>query len=358
MKKVIAILLALALLCAGCGTNTPAETTAPAETVPATTAAPETTAPPETTEETIPVPELTSATAKAEAAAVLALLNRGDEVEIVGEYDETHYAIRMEVGYGLVEKAFVRLADQPAFESKTGYARYGAGFHDNFHLTGEPLQTLKTNTKLTLLEDLGHCWLVELEGVQGYVSAENVSMNPIKGGTGNASADGGDISLMVPGIMPLFNLVPQEGDVTGTATVLADKTPVVLGWFERGEEMPVVAEEGFAEPMEGCLTLYLNGLYAYVDQSLARSGEEAAYEEWDGFARYKATLHSDLWCLTETTQTLKTNTTVHVIEDLGHCYLVEVEGEQGYIAKDMVSEKRIVTGGTGNSSSEWSPPAM
>lgn len=358
MKKVLLILLAVALLCAGCGQETPE--TVPA-TVPETTAAPETTAPPETTEATIPVPELTYVTAKTDkVAAVLKTLSRGETVDVVGEYDEDHFVIKTEQGYGLVEKELLRMGTEAAFETRTGYARYNAEFHTNFRLSGEPAQKLRTNTKVTILDDLGWCWLVELDGVTGYISTESVSNSPIKGsgGGGSSSADGGDISLSVPGIVPLFSLVPQEGEVTGQATVLADGTEVVLGWFDRGDEIPVVAEEGFAESREGFHTVYLEDLYAYVEQSLTRAEGEAEYEAWDGYAKYKAALYDNRWTVGEEVQSLKTNTVVHILEELEDSYLVEVDGATGYIPKDMVSKTRITGGSSSSSGGEWSPPAM
>ena len=363
MKKVVLILLALALLCAGCAKE-PAVETQTAETVPPTTAAPETTAPPETTEETIPVPELTYVTPKVDSLpAVLQLLSRGDMVDVVDNYDAKHYVIRLEQGYGIVEKGFVRMASEPAFETFTAYSRYNAGFYDNFRLSGEPVESLKTNTTLEILDELDICYVAVLDGKTGYIAKDMVSKNKITGGTGNgtgngnSSADGGDISLSVPGIVPLFSFVPQEGDATGQAMVLADGTEVVLGWFDKTDSIPVVAEEGFAEPMDGWHTVYLDGLYAYVRMELTYGENEAAYESWDGYAKYKAGIYDSYWLQGEPMETLKTNTVVHVLEELDTCYVVEVEGVYGYMSKDMVSKNKI-TGGTGSTSSEWTPPAM
>lgn len=357
MKKVLLILLAAALLCAGCSAETPE--TVPTETIPETTSAPETTAPPETTEETIPVPEVTYVTAKADGvAAVLQTLSRGDTVDVVGEFDEDHYVIRTEEGYGLVEKSLLRVSTAEAFEGYTGYARYNAEFHTNFRLSGEPAQKLKTNTKVEILDDLGWCWLVELDGETGYISTESVSKSPIKGSSGNSSADGGDISLSVPGIVPLFSMVPQTGDVTGEAMVLADGTEVILGYFDRGDEIPVVAEEGFAEDREGYHSVYLEGLYVYVEQTMTRGEGEAEYEAWDGYAKYKAALYDNRWAMGEEIQSLKTNTVVHVLEELEDSYLVEIDGETGFVPKDMVSKTRITGGSSNSSGGDWTPPAM
>ena len=360
MKKLVLILLMLALLCAGCAKE-PAVQTQPAETVPATTV-PETTVPPETTEETIPVPELTYVIPKVDKLpAVLQLLSREDVVDVVGEYDESHYVIRLDAGYGIVEKAFARMTSEPAFEAFTAYARYKAPFYDNFRLSGEPVETLKTNTTLEILDDLGTCYLAMLDGKTGYIPKDMVSKNKITGGTGNgnSSADGGDISLSVPGIVPLFSFVPQEGNPAGEAMILADGTEVVLGWFEKTDSIPVVAEEGFAESLEGWHTVYLDGLYAYVRTELTYGEGDAIYEAWDAYAKYKAPIYDNFWLQGEAVQTLKTNTVIHITQELDGCYVVEVDGVSGYMPKDMVSKNKITGGtGNGNTSSEWTPPAM
>ena len=40
---------------------------------------------------------------------------------------------------------------------------------------------------------------------------------------------------------------------------------------------------------------------------------------------------------------LNTNTAIHVIADLDTCYLVTVEDDFGYVPKEMVSEKKIIS---------------
>ena len=196
------------------------------------------------------------------------------------------------------------------------------------------------------------------EGYTGYISTESVSKSHIKGSSGNSSADGGDISLSVPGIVPLFSMVPQTGDVTGEAMVLADGTEVILGYFDCKDEIPVVAEEGFAESWEGYHTVYLDGLYAHVEQIMPRGEGEAEYEAWDGYAKYKAALYDNRWAVGEEIQSLKTNTVVHVLEELEDSYLVEVDDVSGFVPKDMVSKTRITGGSSNSSGGEWSPPVM
>ena len=390
MRKYIIVLLALALLlCAGCKKQEPVQTEAP------TTAPTETTIPP-TTEETIPVPELTMGSALVDdTPAILDTLMRDDVVDVVGEYDEDHYVIKTDLGYGLVKKGLLRLESEAAYEVWTGYAYWNAEVYDNLHLTGEPAQKLKTNTKVEVLDDLGYCYVVRVEETEGFMNKSRLTKWHISsgggssnsggggsssgsggGGGGSTGADGGDISLQFHGNIVLLAAIEQSGDVTGQATILADGTEVVLGYFERGEEIPMVAEDGLAENREGYVTVYLDGLYAYVPQKLVLTQEAEAYEAWDGYSRWNGVVYDNFYLLGDPIDKLYTNVKVHVIAELENCYLVEVNEVTGYMSKDLVSQTRISTGGRnsdsggsgggGNSGgggssgggAEWSPPAL
>ena len=382
MKKYIIVLLALALLfCAGCEKEEPVETEAP------TTAPTETTVPP-TTEETIPVPELSMGSALVdETPAILDTLMRDDVVDVVGEYDEDHYVIKTDLGYGLVKKELLRLESDAAYEVWTGYAYWNAEVYDNLYLTGEPSQKLRTNTKVEVLDDIGYCYVVRVEETVGFMNPSRLAKWPISsggsgdsggsggsgGGGGSTGADGGDISLQFNGGIVLLAAIEQKGDVTGQATVLADGTEVILGYFDRGEEIPMVAEEGFAEKWEGYVTVYLDGLYAYVPQSLVVTEDAAAYEAWDGYSRWNGVVYDNFHLLGDPIDKLYTNVKVHVIAELDNCYVVEANEVTGYMSKDVVSKTRISTGGGnsdsggsgggGNSggsggSAEWSPPVL
>ena len=388
MKKYIIMLLALALLlCAGCKKQEPAPTEAP------TTAPTETTVPP-TTEETIPVPELNMGSALVDdTPAILNTLMRDDVVDVVGEYDEGHYVIKTDLGYGLVKKELLRLKGEAAYEVWTGYAYWNAEVYDNLHLTGEPAQKLKTNTKVEVLDDLDYCYVVRVEETEGFMNKSRLAKWPLSSGSGNSGsggggsssgsggggstgADGGDISLQFQGNIVLLAAIEQSGDVTGQAAVLADGTEVVLGYFDRGEEIPMVAEDGFAENREGYVTVYLDGLYAYVPQGLVLTQEAEAFEAWDGYSRWNGVVYDNFYLLGDPIDKLYTNVKVHVIAELENCYLVEVNQVTGYMSKEVVSQTRISTGG-GNSASggsggggnssgggssgggaEWSPPAL
>ena len=363
MKKVCLILLAMmVLLASGCGKEAPAETTVPATTVPETTV-PETTAEttvPETTEATIPVPDVVEAIAQVDGVpAVLKTLSRGDTVDVVDSFDETHYVVKLESGYGLVEKTLVRLSGELEYEAWQGYARYMAGLYDNARLTGEPLKQLTTNAPLEVLDEIGWGYVVRYEGSIAYIAANYVSQYPIRGGGGGGGgADGGDISLKHGAVHFLSVMTPQEGTVSGQATVLADGTEVLLGWFDRDDRIPVVTEPGFAEEKDGFHTVYLDGLYAWVPESLARMDGEEAYAEWTGYSRFNAVVYDDLWLLGEPSDKLNVNAEVTVLFELETGYYVTVNGAAGFMAKDMVSPNRIAAGGGGGGGGEWTPPAL
>lgn len=383
MKKYIIMLLALALLlCAGCKKQEPVQTEAP------TTIPTETTIPP-TTEETDPVPELSIGTALVDdTPAILDTLMRDDVVDVVGEYDEDHYIIKTDLGYGLVKKKMLRLENEAAYEVWTGYAYWNAEVYDNFHLTGDPVQQLNTNTKVEVLDDIGLCYVVQVDKTVGFMSKSRLAKWSFSSGSGNSDsgsgsgsggnggstgADGGDISLRFQGGIVLLAAIEQKGYVTGQATVLANGTEVVLGYFARGEEIPMVTEEGLS--WDGYVTVYLNGLYAYVPQGLVVTGETAAYEAWDGYSRWNGVVYANFYLLGDPIDKLYTNVKVHIVAELDNCYLVEVNEVTGYMSKDVVSKTRISTGG-GNSDSggssgegnsggggnsggaEWSPPAL
>lgn len=377
MKKWTAILLSLLLLLtAGCAGKEPeviTEATTQPETLPVetTTAPPETTEPAETTP---PLPRTEEAAILADRVpAVLMLLSRGDTVDVVGEYDEDHYVIKTDSGYGLVEKYLLAMPGDAAYEAWTGYSYWNRSVYENYHLTGTPIEALKTNEKVEVLDELDDCFVVKVGDVTGFMKREDISKNPVRsqnsdnGGSSSGSSnsggqDGGDISLQWNGGITLLSAITQEGTVTGQATVKADGTEVILGYFSRSDTAQIVMEAGFAEDWEGYATVLMDSLYAHVPEVLIQRKGEEAYAQWDGYAKYKTVLYDNFYLRGEG-KTLGTNTAVHVVADLESSYLVTVDDAFGYVAKDMVSKTRIVIGGAPSDSGssgtkEWSDPVL
>ena len=378
MKKVLTMILCLALLMTGCAGRKTAqgETQAP-QTTP-TTLPPETkttepatepvTEPPETEP---PAPETTLATALADRTyLVLELLQRDDTVEIAGEYDETYYVVKMEQGYGLIEKRLIRLEDEASYEKWGGYTYYNAEFYNNYHLRADGVQKLSSNTQVQVLDDLGECLVVEYGGSIGYMLEDDISRNYIQpapssgnNNSGTGGADGGDISLeYYGGISKLAILIPQSGDVTGKGTVLVNDAELILGWFDRGDSVSIIAQEGFLEEMEGWYSVYLEGMCGYVRQNLLLEEGKEPYEQWDGFARSQASVYDNYFLSGNPVTKLSTNTNIQVLCDLDDCYLVQVGEVIGYMEKAQISESKIVYsgggGGTEDSGGDWTPPVL
>ena len=358
MKKVILILLAaVLLLSAGCGAQQPEPTEAvvPETTVPATQAPTEApTEPP-----TEPVPVCMDATVQvADAPAVLMLLNRGDCVDVVGEFDEQHYVVKTEQGYGLVEKQLLRFSGEAAYEVWTGYAYSGAEVYSNYQFIGEPVTTLGLNAQVEVLDELEYGYVVKTEDVSGFIPKESLSRNYIryKSSGGGGGQDGGDISLSFGGVVKL-SVIEQTGEVTGKAEVLADGTQVILGYFQMGDCVSVVSEEGFAPAWDGYYTLYLNGFYAYMPMNLALTDGEEAYTQWSGYSGYSACVYDNYLLLGEGTA-ISTNTQVTILWDGGDYYVVSIGDDIGYMAVEKVGESRYATGGGGGGGGEWTPPVL
>lgn len=353
MKKTILFLLIAALLVmSGCAGDQPD----PTQTIPPATLPKETTAPTEVITEppTEPIPECTSAEVQVDDAPIILLrLNRGDVVDIVGEHDEEHYLVKTEAGYGLMEKQLLRLGGEPAYEVWTGYAYGGAKLYGNYQLTGEPMEKLNMNTQIQVLDELDYCYVVQVGEKAGFIRKTEVSRHYIQySGGGGSGADGGDISLQSGGIV-LLSTIEQSGEVTGQAEVLADGAQVVLGYFSRGEEAPVVTEDGFAPAWEGHYTVYINGMYGYLPINFVRADGEEAYAQWNGFCAYGSKVY-DNYLLQGDGISLNINTEVTILWDGGDYYVVSINGDIGYMAKGIVSQTRYATGGGGGD--DWTPP--
>lgn len=378
MNKVFIILMAgVLLLLAGCGAEAPLETEAPIAAE--TSEAVETTEATETQAPTEPLPETAEAQVLADQVpAILMFKNRDDILDVVGEYDKEHYVVKTKSGYGLVQKILVRTEDQELYESWKGFARYNTELHDNLYLHGEPVQVLNMNTEVEVLEDLGVSLLVKLDETMGFVKKEQISKWRIEysgssddsgesGGSSNVGQDGGDITLQSGGSLVLLSIIEQTGEVTGTAHILADGTPIILGYFERGDMVPVVKNPHEDLILEDYCLLYLNGLYAYVQIPMLQLPGSQAYETWDGFVGVNAKCFDNFNLIGDPMTGIWTNVPVHVLADLGHCYLVEINANIGYMAKDSVSKTQIpiYSGGSDSSDSsgdsggkEWSDPVL
>ena len=355
MKKIIALLLVLTMLvCVGCTSEEPAPQPSETQPIPSETEppVPSETEPPVPTETEPPVPTTVATPVKAGNVPVVLLeLNRGDVIELVGDFDKDHYIAKVGDVYGMVEKNLVRTASQEAYGSWTGYAYGGVAVYSDLYLRNVAA-TLTMNTTVEVVEDLGYGYLVNYNGDLMFMRAGSLSRNKIVYTAPSGGSDGGDISLQ-GGIFALA-AVPQEGEVTGEATVLADGTVLALMRVQLGETVDVVTEEGFAESKEGFVTVYVSGLYGYVEEKLVG---ETDFTAWDGYAKFNAEIFDNYYLLGDAQHKPTVNTVLHLVGELDNCYLVDFNGSVGYIAKDLVSATKVAVGG-GGGGAEWSPPAM
>lgn len=386
MKKILALLLALTLVfAAGCSNKTeqPAPTAAP--TVPATEA-PETTVP----ETEPPLPKLEAGTIQGDnIPAILCLLKKGDLLEVTGYADETHATVTVGDAVGTVEKDLLRFAGDAPYESWTAYARWGTALYGSYKLTGEPSETLKTNTELTILDELENCYLVQTGEDTGYIAKKQASKWRItskpktdggssgggssSGGGGGSSAgqDGGNISLTAAEETMGQIVLLTEVTRTGSAEIRADGGVVVLKYFKLGDTVQIVAEEGFALEIPGYTTILEDGVYAYVPSEWVKKTGDEEFESWDGFAGYSCYLYDNYEMWGESVKQIYANKAITVLWQAGDVSLIRVGDDVGYISTETARATRIPTkkstdeggGSSGGSSgggggSEWTPPAM
>lgn len=390
MKKIFALLLAVTLVfAAGCSNKTeqPAPTAAP--TVPESTTPPETTAP----ETEPPLPKLEAGTIQGDnIPAILCQLKKGDLVEVTGYASDGSAIVKSGDGVGTVEKELLRFAGVGPYESWTAYARYNTALYENYKLTGESAKTLKTNTELTILDELDGCYLVQAGEDTGYIAKKQASKWRItskpktddgssSGGGGDSSGgggggssggqDGGDIQMAFYAQLHLLSEVTK----IGSAEIRADGGVVVLKYFNLGDTVQIVAEEGFAPELPGYTTILEDGVYAYVPSDWVSKPGDAAFESWDGFAGYSCYLYDNYEMRGDPVKQIYANKAITVLWQAGDVTLIRVGDDVGYISTATARTTRIPTqkkqedgggssdgssggGGGGGGGSEWTPPAM
>ena len=379
MKKILALLLALTLVfAAGCSNKTeqPAPTAAP--TVPETTTPPETTIP----ETEPPLPQLEAGTVQGDKIpAILCQLKKGDLVEVTGYAEDGSATVKVGNAVGTVEKELLRFAGDGPYESWTAYARYNTALYENYKLTGEAAKQLKTNTELTILDELETCYLVQAGEDTGYIakaqaskwritskpkSDDSGSSGGSSGGGGGSSGgqDGGDIQMAFHAQLQLLSEVTK----TGSAEIRADGGVVVLKYFNLGDTVQIVSEKGFAPEIPGYATILEDGVYAYVPSDWVSKPGDEAFESWDGFAGYSCYLYDNYEMRGEAVKQIYANKAITVLWQAGDVSLIRVGDDVGYVSTATARTTRIPVrkntdeggGSSGGPSggSEWTPPAM
>lgn len=346
-----------------------------------------------------PEPESEPGVVRADGTGLIfALLARGYDVEITGESGD-YYIVLIDGTEALVEKRFVRLDSEEEFQWWKGFAKANAPVYSSAYLSGEPIAKLKLNAKIVVLDKVGDALLISWDGQQGYTPATKVSKYRIStgndsgggdfgggdggGGGGGGAVDGGDIalSMMRPHAIVAVRLgirraqdpspspeaIPLVFPCSGM--IIANDTEAYLSLLQRGDTVKVTDED------ETYYHVYIDGVFCTVLKKLVRLSTEAAYTEWDGFTDNRAPFYAD-YRMNNELQKLARNTVVHVLEDLGDCYLVELDGQQGFILLKQVKEKRFSIpsasgggggdfgggdgggGGGGGGGAEWTEPVL
>ena len=376
MKRVISLTLAVLLLLtlASCGKKEAEPTTAPtvAETTAPVVETPEETEAPAPTE-----PEWEPGISRAAyGEAVYALLDAGTEVNVIGQFKD-YFVIEGEELDLLVEKRFVRLDSEDPFESWDGYAMSGTEVFDNVYLRGEAIANLGRNTKVTVLEGKGDWLQIEWDGGSGYVDASKISKWYINSGSGSSGGSSGGSSAPADGSdVPLDRLSARDFQAeltllgayygpemeeeleTGMGAVLAQDVEAYICLLLRDDEAKVTEYD------EETITIWLeNDLYAQLPRWLLRLEGDEEYESWTGYSKWSGKVYEE-YQMRNVQMTLTTNKQVTVLDELPDCYVVEVDGQIGYMELGDVSANRYVTSGGGSSGGgsssgdTWTPPKM
>lgn len=383
MKKLFVIFLALTLvLGAGCSNQTEqpaqAETTTPTQ---APTAAPVETEPVETT---VPAPRTVEGTIQGiHIPAILSFPQRGDVVQVVGYPDEATATVTVGEAQGTLNKVLLSFNGDPVYESWTAYAKYNTGLYAGYTLVGDPVETLKTNTLLEVLDDLDVSYLVKTGESLGYIAKDQASkwqINSSSSGSGDSSGsgnsggsstgkDGGDISLtgFTGEIRPVLLADTVK---TGAAQIRADGGRVVLKYFDRGDKVQLVLDAEVAPEIPGYALILEDGVLAYIPVDWVEKPGDEGFQPWEGYAGYQCMRYDNFELAGKSLGQLNGNQKITVLWQSGEVLLVQSEADVSYIAASTARTTPIPSSsgssGSGSSGSSdggsdgesWTPPKL
>lgn len=380
MKKFFVFFLALTLaLGAGCS-NQGEQPTTPVAVATAPTTAPAPAADQtEPTETTAPAPRTVEGTIQGiHIPAILSFPQRGDIVQVTGYPDETTATVTVGDAQGSFAKVLLRFDSEESYEAWQAYAKYNTQVFDGYTLVGEPLATLKTNTQMTVLDDLGECYLVQTEDLTGYIAKPQASKWRIKGsssssGSGSGSGgsgtgkDGGDISLtgFAGDIRPVLLADTVK---TGAAQVRADGGRVVLKYFDRGDKVQLVLDAEVAPEIPGYALILEDGVLAYIPVDWVEKPGDEVFQPWEGYAGYQCKRYDNFELAGKSLGQLSGNKKITVLWKSGDVLLVQSGDSVSYIAESTARTTPIPrssggssgSGGSGGGSGggDWTPPKL
>lgn len=378
MKKFFVIFLALTLaLGTGCSHQGEQPTAPVAEATAPTTAPAPAADQTEPTETTTPAPRTVEGTIQGiHIPAILSFPQRGDIVQVTGYPDEATATVTVGNAQGSLAKVLLRFDSEESYEAWQAYAKYNTQVFDGYTLVGEPLATLKTNTQMTVLDDLGECYLVQTEDLTGYIAKTQASKWRIKGsssssGSGSGGSgtgkDGGDISL-----------TGFEGDIrpvlladtvkTGAAQVRADGGRVVLKYFDRGDKVQLVLDAEVAPEIPGYALILEDGVLAYIPVDWVEKPGDEVFQPWEGYAGYQCKRYDNFELAGKSLGQLSGNKKITVLWKSGDVLLVQSGDSVSYIAESTARTTPIPrssggssgSGGSGGGSGggDWTPPKL
>lgn len=138
---------------------------------------------------------------------------------------------------------------------------------------------------------------------------------------------------------PIPTPTPEPEPQTQPAEVVASGIAVLYETLERGDEITVLGEEGNYYVVEH------DEAEMYVEKWLARAEDEEIPVEWSGYSKKNTKIYSSAYLTGEEAAKLSVNTEVTVKDEFGDVVYVEWDDKSGYAEADMISNKKIKSGG-------------
>lgn len=289
---------------------------------------------------------------------ILYFLDRDDEVEVLSYVSETLAIVKTQQGEGMVDVGFLRFPGEE-YEPHNVYSASSTGLYPTYDRLGEPKQILGMNTVMEVLEELEDCIYVKVGEETGFVSEEQFSENQYK--PGFIPQDGGDITMADMGRVQLLSdvtLEPTEPRL-GAAQSKIPGVPVIKRYCGLDEQVDILKDQEYIEPIEGYLEIYDEDTPAYISLPWVQQESEADYEAKDVYAGIgcKRFDNNLLWGK-KRAEDIPVNTVVTVVWDTGEVACVRLEdGTYSFIASSALRTTPFTSSGS-SGSDEWTPAAM